>query len=177
MADLRKQGIVTKVRKLKTGETVGGIPLQPEQNTLLEYVAFAGAGAGDYEDSFRLVLRNGAGILVPIFCALFWTERLKFGRYLVELRVRERLATFIDRYLTAIPGTIFAASFWRNLIRRVAPSAALRQEPRRCSAEAASATRHHRHLVAPFHHFKGWISMPAGRCGDHSMLRSALNQQ
>ena len=26
MADLRKQGIVTKVRTLKTGETVGGIP-------------------------------------------------------------------------------------------------------------------------------------------------------
>ena len=26
LADLRKQGIVTKVRTLKTGETVGGIP-------------------------------------------------------------------------------------------------------------------------------------------------------
>ena len=26
MADLRKQGIVTKVRTLKTGEIVGGIP-------------------------------------------------------------------------------------------------------------------------------------------------------
>jgi hypothetical protein len=26
MADLRQQGIVTKVRTLKTGETVGGIP-------------------------------------------------------------------------------------------------------------------------------------------------------
>ena len=26
MAELRKQGIVTKVRTLKTGETVGGIP-------------------------------------------------------------------------------------------------------------------------------------------------------
>ena len=26
MADLRKQGIVTKVRTLKTGKTVGGIP-------------------------------------------------------------------------------------------------------------------------------------------------------
>jgi hypothetical protein len=26
MADLRKQGIVTKVRTLKTGATVGGIP-------------------------------------------------------------------------------------------------------------------------------------------------------
>ena len=26
MADLRKRGIVTKVRTLKTGETVGGIP-------------------------------------------------------------------------------------------------------------------------------------------------------
>jgi len=30
--------------------------------------------------------------------------------------------------------------------------AASRQEPRRCSAEAAGAARHHRHLVAPFHH-------------------------
>ena len=28
----------------------------------------------------------------------------------------------------------------------------LRQKPRRCSAEAAGAARHHRHLVAPFHH-------------------------
>jgi len=26
MADLRKKGIVTKVRTLKTGETIGGIP-------------------------------------------------------------------------------------------------------------------------------------------------------
>ena len=30
--------------------------------------------------------------------------------------------------------------------------AALCQEPRRCSAEAAGAASHHRHLVAPFHH-------------------------
>jgi hypothetical protein len=28
----------------------------------------------------------------------------------------------------------------------------LRQEPRCCSADAAGAARHHRHLVAPFHH-------------------------
>jgi hypothetical protein len=30
--------------------------------------------------------------------------------------------------------------------------ATLRHESRRCSTEAAGAARHHRHLVAPFHH-------------------------
>jgi hypothetical protein len=31
MADLRKRGIVTKVRTLKTGETVGGIPFNARE--------------------------------------------------------------------------------------------------------------------------------------------------
>jgi site-specific DNA recombinase len=41
MADLRKRGIVTKVRTLKTGETVGGIPFTrgpvPSENHIRTY--------------------------------------------------------------------------------------------------------------------------------------------
>jgi hypothetical protein len=41
---------------------------------------------------------------------------------------------------------------------------ALGEQPRRCPAEAAPSARHHRHLVAPFHHvaFHSRIDMPAG---------------
>ena len=46
--------------------------------------------------------------------------------------------------------------------------AALREEPRRCSAEAAGTARHHRHLVAPFHH------IPSSKAG--SACRPAVPQ-
>jgi|GraSoi2013_100cm_1033763.scaffolds.fasta_scaffold61898_2 hypothetical protein len=47
---------------------------------------------------------------------------------------------------------ISASAAWSCSIVHAYGGAALRQEPRRCSAEAAGAARHHRHLGAPFHH-------------------------
>jgi site-specific DNA recombinase len=55
MADLRKRGIVTKVRTLKTGESVGGIPFTRGPLAHLLRNRFG----GDHQQKVRIVRTDG----------------------------------------------------------------------------------------------------------------------